>query len=48
MGIDTHYYTVYGVQIESYDEEFSEAWDDVYDEVKDNKDMQLIMDGMSG
>jgi len=48
MGIDTHYYTVYGVYVESYDEELSVAWDEVYEEVKDNKDMQLIMDGMGG
>lgn len=48
MGINTHYYTVYGVKIDSYDDELSEVYSDVYDEVKDNKDMAIILDSMSG
>jgi hypothetical protein len=48
MGINTHYYTVYGVKIDEFSDEFSEAWDEVYDDVKDNKDMALVLDGMSG
>ncbi len=48
MGINTHYYTVYGVNIDSYDDELSEVYSDVYDEVKDNKDMAIILDSMSG
>lgn len=48
MGINTHYYTVYGVKIDDYDTKFSEAWDEVYDTVKDNTDMAIIADGMGG
>lgn len=48
MGINTHYYTVYGVKIDDYDTEFSAAWDEVYDEVKDNQDLAIIADGMGG
>jgi hypothetical protein len=39
---------VYGVKIDTYDNKFSEALGEVYHETKDNKEMALILDGMSG
>lgn len=47
MGINTHYYTVYGVYVDSYDMDFHEAWDELYYEIKDNKNLAIIMDGYS-
>lgn len=49
MGINTHYYTVYGVKHEGYDNEFSETlYDEKYDEIEAHEDVDVIMDGMSG
>lgn len=48
MGINTHYYTVYGVKIDDYPTDFAEAYDEVYDDVKYNEDMAIIADGMGG
>jgi len=48
MGINIHYYTVYGVKIDKYDNEFSEAEEEVYDELKASEDLDVIMDGMGG
>jgi hypothetical protein len=44
MGINTHYYTIYGVKTE-YNGEFGEAYDDVYHDA--DKPFVLI-DGYSG
>jgi hypothetical protein len=33
MGINTHYYTAYGVKVDDYDTEFSAACDEVYDDI---------------
>lgn len=48
MGINTHYYTVYGVKIDGYPEDFSEAYDEKYDEVQNHPDFDVIADGMGG
>ena len=51
MGINTHYYTVYGVRINSYDEALSEEMygdGDKYDLVEASDDLDVIMDGMGG
>lgn len=44
MGIDTNVYGVWGVRIEGYDTEFSEAYDQVYDTCP----LTIISDGMNG
>jgi len=43
MGVSTNVYTVYGVR-HDWDEEFSEAYDDVYEDLE----QFVILDGMSG
>ena len=51
MGINTHYSTVYGVKIDSYDEALSEELygeGDQYDVVEASTDLDVIMDGMGG
>jgi len=51
LGINTHYYTVYGVKINSYDKELSEEMygdGDKYDIVKASADLDVIMDDMGG
>ena len=51
MGINTHYYTVYGVHIESYDNELSDALygeGDLYSTIEECPDLDIIMDGMGG
>jgi len=54
MGINTHYYTVYGVYVKSYDDELSEELygeGDLYKLFTDGTlppDFGLIMDSMSG
>lgn len=49
MGINTHYYTVYGVKID-FDDEFNEHMheDNLYDIVKQSEYLDIISDGMSG
>lgn len=48
MGIDTCYYTVYGVKID-WDEDFAEAYDEVYDNFEKNcSNASVIMDSMGG
>lgn len=44
MGIDTYFYTIYGVKV-PWDDAFSEAYNDVYD---DNDTPWVLMDGMGG
>ncbi len=44
MGISTHYYTVYGIKHE-YNDDFSEATDEVYD---DHDMPTVISDSMGG
>jgi len=49
MGINTHYYTVYGVRINSYDNDLSEAIHGAggkYEVVEASIDLDVIMDGM--
>lgn len=54
MGINTHYYTVYGVHVDGYDDELSDALygeGDLYLLLEDStlpEDFGLIMDGMGG
>ena len=54
MGINTHYYTVYGVKIDKYDNELSNVLydeEDRYSLFEDGtlpEDFGLIMDGMGG
>ena len=51
MGINTHYYTVYGTRINSYDDELSDALygeGDLYDTIEENEHLDIIMDGMGG
>lgn len=44
MGVSTHYYVVYGIRHE-YHEEFSEAYDEVYN---DHDVPFVVIDGMGG
>ena len=48
MGINTHYYTMYAVQPKGNIEEFAVDWDAVYNDIKDNEDMHVIIDGYGG
>lgn len=51
MGINTHYYTVYGVKINSYDDELSDAVygeGNLYQTTENNENLDIIMDGMGG
>jgi hypothetical protein len=51
MGINTHYYTVYGVHIKNYDNELSEELygeGDKYEVVESSTDLDILLDGMSG
>lgn len=50
MGINTHYYTVYGKRVDSYDNDLSDALyeTDLYKTVEDHEDLDIIMDGMGG
>jgi hypothetical protein len=54
MGINTHYYTVYGVHVNEYDDELSDALygeGDLYKLFENGtlpEDFGLIMDGMGG
>lgn len=44
MGVDIHVYGVWGIRIEGYPQDFSEAYDAVYDTCP----LEIIMDGMNG
>jgi hypothetical protein len=44
MGVDTNFYTIYGVKID-WNDDFNEAYDAVYD---DPDTPWVLMDGMSG
>ena len=48
MGINTHYYTVYGIKHPEYTNELSETLDEKYDELEANPDVDVIADGMGG
>lgn len=51
MGINTHYYTVYGVRINRYDDALSEELygdGDMCEAVESSTDLDVIMDGMGG
>ena len=51
MGISTHYYTVYGVHVDSYDDELSDALygeGDLFNIIEECPDLDIIMDGMGG
>jgi hypothetical protein len=49
MGINTHYYTVYGVRVDGHDDELSDALyygeGDLHDTVEACPDLDIIMDG---
>lgn len=45
MGINTHYYTVHGIHLNEFPEDFWEAYDEVYD---DEDTPFVIVDGYSG
>lgn len=47
MGINTHYYTVYGVKID-YNDDLGEALDEVWDELQKEDDLAIIADAMGG
>lgn len=44
MGVDIHVYTVYGIRVNDYDMDFSEAYNDVYDTCQ----LEIELDGMCG
>lgn len=44
MGIDTHVYGVWGIRIEGYPQDFSDAYEQVYEDLP----LEVIMDGMNG
>lgn len=44
MGIDTNTYAIWGVRIEGYPEDFSEAYEAVYDTCQ----LDILTDGMNG
>lgn len=44
MGIDTHYYTMHGIKTE-WDDEFTQAYDDVYD---DNDTPCVLLECITG
>ncbi len=46
MGIDTYYYTCYGVKIEGLPDDLNEAYDKVYDAASKDTRINIIMDGM--
>ena len=46
MGINSHYYTVYGVHMD-WDEDFQDEYDQVYDDVG-KAGVDVIVDGMCG
>lgn len=50
MGINTHYYTVYGVKVQGYDNELSEELyaTNLCDTIESSEELDIIMDGMSG
>lgn len=51
MGINTHYYTVYGVKIDDYDDALSDELygeADMYEAVEASTDLDVIMDGLGG
>lgn len=51
MGINTHYYTVYGVHVKGYDDELSDALygkGDLFNTIEECPDLDIIMDGMGG
>lgn len=48
MGINTHYYTVYGIKHPEYTDEMSEALDEKYEDLESNLDVDVIAGGMSG
>lgn len=45
MGVSTHFYTIYGIKIDSYPDDFSEAYDEAYD---DDDTPYVLLDGMCG
>ncbi len=46
MGINSHYYTVYGVYMD-WDNDFNEEYDEVYKAV-DQAGVDVVQDGMAG
>lgn len=48
MGINTHFYTVYGVYLDEFDESLNERYKDLYDEIGKAGDIDIIIDGMGG
>lgn len=48
MGINTHYYTVYGIKHHEYTGEMCEALDEKYFGLESNPDVDVIADGMGG
>lgn len=51
MGINTHYYSVYGVRVDGYDDELSDALygeGDLFDTIEACPDLDIIMDGYGG
>lgn len=51
MGINTHYYTVYGVHVNSYDDELSDVLygeGDLFNTIEECPDLDIIMDGYGG
>ena len=48
MGINTHYYTVYGIKHPEYTDEMCEALDEKDDALCGNPDLDVIADGMGG
>ena len=50
MGINTHYYTVYGVKIDEYVNELSDELhqNNLYDTIKQSEELDIVMDGMGG
>lgn len=48
MGINTHYYTVYGIKHPEYTDEMCETLDEKYDALEENPDVDVIEDGMCG
>lgn len=50
MGINTHYYTVYGVHVKGYDEELADALyeTDLFKTIDECPDLDIILDSMGG
>ena len=48
MGINTHYYTVYGIMYPEYTDVMCEALDEKHEVLEENPDVDVITDGMCG